>query len=293
MKKRNLYILVWILACVCLLQGCIQLPDEMSGETTGEGSDVNGYKLHYYPEAIYTYGSNVDVDLLLTGLDSTYLLLANKVHVLGENYAPATLKTLTCATNFGKTVQMEARAADAVCAMMAEMRVDGITDIAVTSGYRDYAYQTTLFNQYCRIEMSTISEDAIKCLGKDYIEYNYYDLGITKLTREDAIKVALSYSAAPGTSEHQTGLCVDFIISGDTHLTNDFEDTRAFFWLSQNAYKFGFILRYPADKTDITGYAYESWHYRFVGREAATDIHFGKLTLEEYLVALEASKQTD
>jgi D-alanyl-D-alanine carboxypeptidase len=73
-------------------------------------------------------------------------------------------------------------------------------------------------------------------------------------------------------------------------LTNAFEDTAAFTWLSENAYKFGFILRYPADKTNVTGYAYESWHYRFVGREAATDIHFGKLTLEEYLVALEASQ---
>ena len=68
-------------------------------------------------------------------------------------------------------------------------------------------------------------------------------------------------------------------------LTTAFEDTEAFAWLCDNAYKFGFILRYPKDKDGITGYTYEPWHYRFVGREAATDIYFGKLTLEEYLGA--------
>ena len=66
-----------------------------------------------------------------------------------------------------------------------------------------------------------------------------------------------------------------------------FEDTAAFEWLHDNAYKFGFILRYPKDKVSTTGYAYEPWHYRFVGREAATDIHFAGLCLEEYLELLQ------
>jgi D-alanyl-D-alanine carboxypeptidase len=66
-------------------------------------------------------------------------------------------------------------------------------------------------------------------------------------------------------------------------LTEAFEDTEAFAWLAQNAYKFGFILRYPKGKEDITGYTYEPWHYRFVGREAATDIYNGGTTLEQYL----------
>ena len=104
------------------------------------------------------------------------------------------------------------------------------------------------------------------------------------MSREDAKKVVLSYSAYPGTSEHQTGLCVDFIteeMGGD--LTVAFEGTQAFAWLSENAHKFGFILRYPKEKESVTGYTYEPWHYRFVGREAATDIHLASLTLEEYL----------
>ena len=68
-----------------------------------------------------------------------------------------------------------------------------------------------------------------------------------------------------------------------TDLDLSFENTQAFAWLSQNAYRFGYILRYPRGKEGITGYTYEPWHYRFVGREAATDIYMGKITLEEYL----------
>ena len=93
----------------------------------------------------------------------------------------------------------------------------------------------------------------------------------------------MTYSARPGTSEHQTGLCVDFMTNTMTELDNSFERSRAFEWLTENAYRFGFILRYPKDKEDVTGYNYESWHYRFVGRSAATVIHEKNETLEEYL----------
>ena len=113
---------------------------------------------------------------------------------------------------------------------------------------------------------------------------NYLEKGIYHLSLEDAHTVAQSYSALPGQSEHQTGLCIDFTTSsmGGT-LTEAFEDTEAFEWLSKNAYKFGFILRYPKGKENITGYTYEPWHYRFVGREAATDIYIGDMTMEQYL----------
>ena len=113
---------------------------------------------------------------------------------------------------------------------------------------------------------------------------NYLEKKKNSLDLADAHKVAQSYSAQPGQSEHQTGLCVDFITSEmNGNLTEAFENTEAFAWLAQNAYKFGFILRYPKDKESITGYTYEPWHYRFVGREAATDIYVGNMTLEQYL----------
>lgn len=87
-----------------------------------------------------------------------------------------------------------------------------------------------------------------------------------------------SYSARPGTSDHQTGLTIDFY-----PVSSKFEQTKTFQFMMENGYKFGFILRFPEGKTDITGYMYESWHWRFVGREAATYIYENGVTLEEYL----------
>ena len=85
--------------------------------------------------------------------------------------------------------------------------------------------------------------------------------------------LVLTYSAAPGTSEHHTGNAIDLISTNYVSLDETFAQNPAYEWLQQNAHRFGFILRYPADKTDITGYSYEPWHYRFVCADAATEIH--------------------
>ncbi|MBE6553828.1 MAG: D-alanyl-D-alanine carboxypeptidase family protein [Ruminococcaceae bacterium] len=296
MKKKSC-VLVWLLMLTCLLTGCIQLPPEGENpsDTAESNSQMNHPFQHFYPDAVYVYQSDVDVDLLLTGFDPAYLLLANKTNVLGRDYVPSSLKTLTLPYTKKTGLQLESRTADALCAMMEEMRADGVLvvdkdtggpNVWVTSGYRDYSYQQSLYNTYYQYELTHLSEDAIYYFGDAYIQTHYRDKGLTGLNPDDARKVVLSYSALPGTSEHQTGLCVDFITDSMSGLTNAFANTAAFSWLSENAYKFGFILRYPSDKVDVTGYSYESWHYRFVGREAATDMYFAKLTLEEYLVAL-------
>lgn len=91
---------------------------------------------------------------------------------------------------------------------------------------------------------------------------------------------AEKYSARPGHSEHQTGLALD-IVSNSSNFDN-FEDTKEFSWLQENAYKYGFIMRYLEDKQYITGYSYESWHYRYVGVENAKIIKNENLTFEEY-----------
>ena len=93
----------------------------------------------------------------------------------------------------------------------------------------------------------------------------------------------LTYSAKPGESEHQTGLCVDLISTDHPSLDVAFADNPAYAWLVENAHQFGFILRYPEGKEGVTGYSYEPWHYRFVGAQAASEIHEKGLTLEEYL----------
>lgn len=93
-------------------------------------------------------------------------------------------------------------------------------------------------------------------------------------------------SPGPGTSEHQTGLAVDIVSLSNQMLDETQESTPEFQWLAENAWKYGFILRYPNDKSEKTGIAYEPWHFRFVGKEAAEEMHDLGLCLEEYLESL-------
>lgn len=88
------------------------------------------------------------------------------------------------------------------------------------------------------------------------------------------------YAARPGFSEHQTGLALDIVTDGD--VGNEFENTLEFEWLQENAHLYGFILRYPKGKEYITGYNYESWHYRYVGKDLATKVKESGLTYDEY-----------
>ncbi len=284
MKRNSAKILTAILAALLLFSGCVN--DKK--EDTPKPIDVSGVdqnSIGSYKTMQYQYITNVDVAWLTTNLSDAYLILANKQSELESTYEPSPMTKLTCATlQSSRTYELESRAAMALYAMLAEMKAAGVSDIMVASAYRSYNYQVTTYNKYVDFEKSCISDDARRVFGEAYIKMNYLDKKIFKLTLEDAHTVVQSYSALPGQSEHQTGLCVDFITSDmGTELTEAFENTAAFEWLSKNAYKFGFILRYPKGKESITGYTYEPWHYRFVGREAATDIHNGGMTLEQYL----------
>ena len=102
----------------------------------------------------------------------------------------------------------------------------------------------------------------------------YIDAGYS---REEAEAAAREWVALPGTSEHQMGICVD--INADTELSSSEE---VYDWLAENAHEYGFILRYPEGKEDLTGISYEPWHYRYVGPEAALEIYSQGLCLEEY-----------
>lgn len=222
----------------------------------------------------YEYKTNIrGAASVLNSTDKKYLALVNKKHTVGTDYEPDALAQVdTEYTTGGKTVELQKGVAVAAEALIAEMRACGITNVSIASGYRTYAYQQTLFNRYFDEEKAahpTWSDDKIR-------------------------EQVLTYSAAPGSSEHQTGLCVDLITTEMEGLWNygsetsnpydkGFAETAAFVWLQDNAHKFGFILRYPEDKTSVTGYSYESWHYRFVGIAAATEIYEKGITLEEYL----------
>lgn len=190
--------------------------------------------------------------------DSSYLILANKQNPLSPDHSPEDLVTVSVPTT--RAMELRASAARALEAMFAEMAADGVTDVSITSAYRSYSYQEMLFLRYIEQEMAN------------------------GLSESEAIALVETYSSRPGYSEHQTGLCVDFWTSTMTDLTNEqFEGTDASKWLMENAWKFGFILRYPSDKTATTGYTYESWHYRFVGIDAATEISRNGWCFEEYI----------
>lgn len=102
-------------------------------------------------------------------------------------------------------------------------------------------------------------------------------------SQEDAEREAGRWVAVPGTSEHQTGLALDLVALSYQILDEKQEETPEQKWLMENSYKYGFILRYPSDKSHITGINYEPWHYRYVGKEAAREIYENDLCLEEYL----------
>ena len=211
----------------------------------------------------FDYNSDISayIDYICPTDNTPYLLLVNDSNLLESTYIPANMQQIPARyTTVGdKTYFLVDAAKYALEAMLNDMEKDvERSGIYVTSAYRSYEYQLALFESYVK---------------------SYTDKG---LSRESAEAETLKFSARPGTSEHQTGLCIDFMTTSMTTLNNDFENTRAFNWLSENAYKYGFILRYPKN-TSATSHDYESWHYRFVGRDAATEMYFSNLCLEEYI----------
>lgn len=110
-------------------------------------------------------------------------------------------------------------------------------------------------------------------------------------SRETAEKIAATSVAIPDTSEHQLGLAVDIVDINNQRLETEQEDTDVQKWLMANSWKYGFILRYPKDKTDITGTIYEPWHYRYVGKESAVYMHNHNLCLEEFIDFVKAERK--
>lgn len=183
---------------------------------------------------------------------SQNLILVNKSNSLSRNYQPDDLvipniRFDNIADDMVQYVRYDAAIALEELFQSAESQ--GINLIAV-SGYRSYSYQDNVY----RNEVNTVG-------------------------RIEADK----YVAKAGESEHQTGLSMDILSDEYLSLDDGFENTIAFNWLENNMSKFGFILRFPKGKEDITGYSYEPWHIRYVGISAATEIMEEGLTLEEYL----------
>lgn len=193
--------------------------------------------------------NNKDTYLTTQNIEaSTYLMLVNKENTLSLKYKPKNLIKVNIDFLSNSTDEeryMDKEAAMSIEELFKTAKSDGINLIG-TSAYRSYKTQVKIMNKN------------IKEKGLDY---------------------ANNYVALPGKSEHQTGLAIDV-----TNEARCFDKTSLEAqWLANNAYRFGFILRYPEKKENITGYNYEPWHVRYVGKEAAKEIYNRDLTLEEYL----------
>ena len=180
-----------------------------------------------------------------TDTSKDILMLVNKYNYLSEDYVPENLVNVSSSYAYAGNIVRE----DVLKAFMEMANVARNEDIVliINSSYRSYQDQDEIWN-YRKLLYGTEKAD--------------------------------SFAARAGYSEHQTGLSID--IAQFNSREEDFENTPAFNWLSDNAYKYGFILRFKKDAEDITGYEYESWHYRYVGVDVATKIHDENITYDEY-----------
>lgn len=176
------------------------------------------------------------------------MMVINNNNPISDGYKPQLVSY--------QSIQIDQRVLPHLQEMMEAASADG-AGLWLASGYRDIALQTKLYNRKVN-----------QFLNKGY-------------SKQDALIEAATIVAKPGTSEHHTGLAVDF-----NNVSDDFRDTKGYRWLTEHAAEYGFIERYPTDKQSITNVIYEPWHFRYVGVENAKAIQDSGLCLEEYVSSL-------
>lgn len=193
----------------------------------------------------------VEKGILIENPDSLDVIV-NKKRNLPENYVPEDLTALTdipTVLSNPEVNQLRKAAYEALKELFDAAKEEGY-ELHARSGYRSYYTQASLYTSY------------VENYGK---------------------AAADKYSAKPGQSEHQTGLSMDITCEAINYkLDTTFGETEEGKWVAENAHRYGFIIRYPKGKEDITGYAYEPWHIRYLGVELAEKIYESGLTLEEY-----------
>ena len=175
--------------------------------------------------------------------DNKYLILVNKDNPMKNE---EDYEKVLCKSIYADDRTLEKKTYEQFLKLQDFVKTQGYI-IAIESGYRSSSYQKKVWDE---------------CVLLHGLEH-------TK-----------TFVAVPGYSEHQTGLAVD--IHNGKKVYTDFENTEEFNWMQENAYKYGFILRFPKDKVNETGYIYESWHYRYVGKDIAKYIHKNNISFEEY-----------
>lgn len=184
----------------------------------------------------------------ITDAEKWNLAIINTKYPLPDSYAP----TLSNAIS-GSNIQLDSRVSERYAEMYAAAKLSGCV-LTPYSGYHSYALQETTYNR----------------------KVNFYiNQGISA---EEANQKASAQVLPAGCSEHNAGLAMDIVSA-----SSDFINTKEYKWLCENAHNYGFILRYPEDKTAITGVNFEPWHWRYVGTQAAKEMKGNNQCLEEYL----------
>ena len=178
-----------------------------------------------------------------------YLFLVNRQWTVSETYIPASLREADVP---GSVRRMRPEAAAALEEMFAACKEETGAVLISVSGYRSYASQK---NIYAR-KLQSVHGDVAR---------------------------AQEYVAPPGTSEHNTGLAMDVGQKNKAHLNEKFRDTEGGAWCRENCWRFGFVLRYDEGWEEITGYSFEPWHFRYVGKDVARQIHDANVPLESWL----------
>ncbi len=201
-----------------------------------------------FPFILESIGANADSHMIPVS-EEWNLIVVNRWNEIPEDFSISL-------TELSNGQKVDSRIYPYLQEMFDGMRTDGIYPV-VREGYRTAEEQEEIFNKKVQA----------------YINEGYFRVRAERLAKE--------WVALPGTSEHQLGIAVD-INADKTHSTND----EVYEWLAENAYKYGFILRYPQGKGEITGTGYEPWHYRYVGVEIAEEIFDNQICLEEYFLLM-------
>lgn len=195
---------------------------------------------------------NEDTEKIIVENPGAIDVLVNRINNLPDTYVPEDLVPLTEVPTILSNLevnQLRLPAYDALKLLFAGAKEAGF-ELFARSGYRSYNTQVSLYSSY---------------------------------VNNHGQEAADTFSAKPGQSEHQTGLSMDITSEYMNYqLSETFGDTDEGKWVSENAHKYGFIVRYPKGKENITGYMYEPWHIRYLGTELATEVYESGLTLEEY-----------
>ena len=245
-KKVAAVIILFIIIVLLIRKGTKHNKTVETATQTNSNTVSSDNKITEYVQS-NTTENNQSVETPKKKIDDWRLTLANYDNLLPEDF---TVKV----SNIDKTRQFDSRAIDELNDMMNAMKKDGVTNVWVQSAYRSVARQKELYDNSV----------------KKYIQQGK--------SQEEAEKLTDEYINKPGSSDHNLGLAVDF-----NYVDNKFEKLDGFKWLKNNAENYGFVLRYPKDKEDITKIAYESWHWRYVGVEHAKKMNDVNMCLEEYI----------